>query len=113
MASKLGLLLSFIIFVQAMLFAGDVLVYQVAYTQLIAETIVVNRKLEQHQGMTEAVILYVAENLHAEIKCWTGCEGVRGDQLTYQIQKDHSPILAVLWGETMSKLIIERTVLLP
>ena len=113
MASKIGLLLSLVIFVQAMLFAGDVLVYQISYTQLIAETIVVSRKIEHAQGVTEAVVNYVSERLHADVSCISGCEGERGDTLTYRVTKHHQPILDFLWGDRLGFLIIERTIMLP
>lgn len=113
MGNKIGLLLSFIIFIQAMIFAGDVLMYQVAYSELIAESVVVNRQIELHQSVNEDVIKYVEERLNSSIECLSGCEGDRGDTLVYEIVKTHHPILVFLFGSTYNQIIIRRTVVLP
>lgn len=112
MGSKIGLILSFIIFIQAMIFAGDVLMYQVAYSRLIAESVVVNRQIEIHRGITHEVIMFVEDELSASIECLSGCDGNRGDTLAYQIVQPHHPILAVILGNTYNQLIIQRSVVL-
>ncbi len=113
MGNKLGVLLSFIIFIQAMIFAGDVLMYQVAYSELIAESVVVNRQIELHQRVNDAVIEFVEEQLQASIVCLSGCAGERGDTLVYEIVKTHHPIFTFLFNSTYNHIIIRRTVVIP
>jgi len=113
MGSKIGLLLSFVIFIQAMIFAGDILMYQIAYTELIAESVIVNRQIEAQQGVNQVVIRFVEDTLDATIECLSGCDGERGDTLSYEIVQDHHPIMGVLLGEGFTTIIIRRMVVLP
>lgn len=112
MGNKISLILSFVILVQAILFSGDIIGYQMIVSELIIQTVQINQLIQQQGGINDAVYQFVEDDLQATISCVSHCQPVAGDALEYMVSKPYQPILPMVWGNSVAHITIRRSVLI-
>lgn len=112
MANKIGLILSLFTFVQALIFSGDIIGYQLIISEVLTQTVYLNQLIAQQGGIDDEVYTFVEEKLGGTIECLSNCSPDVGDSLEYVVSKPYYPFFPMVWGNEMAHIAIKRSVLI-
>ncbi|MFA5480824.1 MAG: hypothetical protein WC282_00330 [Bacilli bacterium] len=93
MASKLGLILSFLFVINVFILFGDLINIQIIYANLDAVSMTAGQLIVVNGGITHEVADYVAEYANGEIKCRNNCTPRFGDTYIYDVTTSYEAII--------------------
>lgn len=110
MANKVGMVLSLLLFAQAMLFCGDLIGYQLAISKISIQSSYITRQIESERMVTDNIKLDVKETLNADILCENECQIDENGMIKITIQSSYKPLLIWVWQLGVPNISMNRTI---
>lgn len=113
MANKISFILTCILFLQSLLFCGDLIGYQIALTRISAQSVYVLREIERDQGLNDEIIQMVKTDMNAIISCVkSDCSVDENNLLEIKIEANYTPLLGAVWEVGVPNIVLYRKVLI-
>lgn len=113
MGNKVSLVLSCILFIQSMLFCGDLIGYQITFTKLSAQSVYIVRQIEKDKMVTEELILMVEDDMNAKLTCLNkDCLIDEDNLLEIKITATYTPLLGAIWEIGVPNITLYKKILI-